>query len=555
MEVISRKMGSSETNVWVSDGSGTFELAQTDGTYLGAERGTKIIMHLRPEHENFADASSVQKTVEKYSNFVQFPIKVNGSLLNVVQAIWSRSGSDISDIEYQNFYEHMSGVKEAYRFKLHYSVEVPMSVKALLYMPTSNKEKMTFSDAGCRLDLYCKKILISKGCQDLLPNYLRFVKGVVDCEDLPLNISRENYQDSALMARLRGVLTKRVLRMLQEKAKRDPVEYKNFYKEFSINIKEGLHMDADNKKALTDLIRFDSSFGDFIALGDYVSAMKPGQTQIYFFLSPDQRAANNSAYMEPFRKHDIPVLFLTVGVEELILQQMGQYEGKTFISIESPQMNIPDSLKSKDKISHEFTLPEDDRHNFCLWVRNELQPVVANVVVSDKLVDSPAMVSSMMTAAMRQMMSMMDEGFDQKMFSENLTMEVNPNHEMVVKLNMLRKRNVGAANSLVRHMLDNALMNAGIEFDMKKFLTRMNVFLMQLVDHELEGGAVGGIGSELGDNDNDGNGSESGSEDEVIEGEVEEKVGDEYQKVSPTHEEILSEALGQKSHTKYSSKN
>lgn len=253
---------------------------------MAAERGTKIIIHLRPEHENFADESAVQKTVEKYSNFVQFPIKVNGNLLNVVQAIWARSPSDISEIEYQNFYEHMAGVKEAFRFKLHYSVEVPLNIKSLLYFPSTNKERMSFQDNVSKIDLYCKKILISKGCQDLLPGYLRFVKGVVDCEDLPLNISRENYQDSALMARLRSLLTKRVLRMLQDKAKRDPIEYKNFYKEFSINIKEGLHMDTDNKKALTELIRFDSSFGNFISLDDYIKAMKPGQNQIYFFLSP-----------------------------------------------------------------------------------------------------------------------------------------------------------------------------------------------------------------------------------------------------------------------------
>ena len=487
VEVISRKSGTSQTNTWVSDGSGTFEVFDSDPNDLQIPHGTKILIHLNAEQSHFSEIGEVRKAVERYSNFVQFPIKLDGETLNTVQAIWSRSPSEVSSEEYLNFYEHLSSTKEAFHFKLHYSVEVPLNIKALLYVPSKNKEMMFQNeDNSSKLDLYSRKILITKNCKELLPNYLRFVTGVVDCEDLPLNISRENYQDSSLMAKLKGLLTKRVLRMLQEKAKRSPAEYKEFFKNFHINIKEGLYTDHENQKTLLSLIRFDSSIGDHISLENYVENMKEGQDKIYFFLSQSKEAAENSAYMEPFTKYDLPVLFLGVHIEEMILQQLGQFEGKQFVNIESPQLTLPKNLKAKSQAVSEFELPEDERQNFCLWVRNELQPMVGNVVISEKLTDSPVMVSSMMSSGMRQMMSMMDQGFNVNQFHQNLTMEVNPDHEMVFKLNVLRKTNIKSANSLIRQLLDNAMMNANIPFDMKVFMNRMNLFITRLADFEIQ---------------------------------------------------------------------
>ena len=487
VEVFSRKVGEKQVNVWVSDGSGEFEVATAQDEELGIEHGTRIVIHLNSEQATFSNVTDVKKVIDKYSNFVQFPIKINGELVNTVQAIWSRPPSEISADEYLNFYEHVSSTKDSYRFKLHYSVEVPLNIKALVYIPNKNKETFAFMEENNNLDLYSKKILISKNCKELLPNYLRFVRGVVDCEDLPLNISRENYQDTNLMVKLKNLLAKRVLRMLQEKAKREPNEYKDFYKQFHMNIKEGLHTDHDNQKMLLSLIRFDSNIGDHISLDNYIENMKEGQDQIYFFLNQSKDMAENSAYMEPFYKYDIPVLFLSINIEEMILQQLGQYQGKKFVNIESPEMTIPKNLIVKDNVVSEFELAEDERQNFCLWIRNELQPLVSKVVISEKLIDSPVMVSSMMSSGMRQMMSLMDQNMDMNQFNQNLSMEVNADHEMIYKLNILRKTNIRAANSLVRHLLDNALMNAGIPFDMKTFMNRMNLFIVRLADFEIEG--------------------------------------------------------------------
>lgn len=487
VEVFSRKEGDSKVNVWISDNSGQYELGETSEEEFNQPRGTKIIIHLREEHRIFSEMAEIKKTIEKYSNFVQFPIKLNGEIVNTVQAIWSRQPSDISPEEYLNFFEHVSSSKDPYQFKLHYSVEVPLNIKALLYIPSKNKEAMNFYEDTNSVDLYSRKILISKNCKELLPNYLRFVKGVVDCEDLPLNISRENYQDTNLMIKLKSLLTKRVLRLLQEKAKRDKEEYKVFYNNYNMNIKEGLHSDEANIKILLTLIRFDSNIGNFISLEEYVKNMKEGQKNIYFFLAGTKDQAENSAYMEPFKKYDIPVLYLTINVEEVILQKLGQFEGFNFTNIESPNLSIPEQLTkdSDSEIVSQFKLPEEDRQNFCLWARNELQPLVTNAVISTKLVESPVMVTSLMSTGMRQMMSMMDQNFQLEQFSQNLTMEINPTHESIYKLNELRKKNVGLANNLLRHLLDNSMMNAGIYFDPKTYMKRMNLFITKLTDFEL----------------------------------------------------------------------
>lgn len=539
VEVFSRKLGTSDVNVWVSDGSGEFQVARASEDELGVEFGTKLVIHLSPEQHVFSEDKEVRRVVDKYSNFVQFPIKVNGELVNSVQAIWSRSPSEVSAEEYLNFYEHVSSTKENYLFKLHYSVEVPLNIKALLYVPSRNRETFTFADDNHKVDLYSKKILIAKDCKDLLPNYLRFVKGVVDCEDLPLNISRENYQDSNLMLKLRNLLTKRVLRMLQEKAKREPAEYKEFYKQFQLNIKEGLHTDHDNKKTLLNLIRFDSNIGDHISLDNYVENMKEGQEKIYFFLSQSKEVAENSVYMEPFYRHGIPVLYLTINVEEMILHQLGQYEGKEFLNIESPQLTIPKNLLSAQETISEFELPSDERQNFCLWIRNELQPLVTNVVISEKLTESPVMVSSMISSGMREMMYIMDQNVDTSQFNQNLVMEVNPLHEMIFKLNVLRKTNIRAANSLIRHLLDNAMMNAGIRVDMRTFMKRTNLFITRLADFEIDSAPAK---SPLLDTDSDvSNQSQDVSASDLSDAEVEASSSDFMS--DPNESEILLEAL------------
>ncbi len=191
------KSASGEGVRWVSDGSGEYEVSTV--TNLDFQRGTKIVLKLKPESREFAREQEVEKILKKYSLFITYPIKVNGQLVNNLQAVWYRDKRDVTEDEYERFFEHLANTKVPYKFKLHYSTDVPLTIKALFYVPSTHSEQMGIAQEQGGLHLYCRKVMIKERCQELLPPYLRFVKGVVDCEDLPLNISRETYQDSSLI--------------------------------------------------------------------------------------------------------------------------------------------------------------------------------------------------------------------------------------------------------------------------------------------------------------------------------------------------------------------
>lgn len=203
VNVISKPTLDKNGSLWISDGSGNFEISNISSNETGFERGTKIIINLKADCLNFCKFDEVKKIIQKYSNFINFPIYLNGEKLNLVGAVWARDKKEVTDEEYQKFWEYISGSQMGYKYKLHYSTDAPMSIKALIYIPTTHSEKYGFNAEENEVSLYSRKILIKAKCKDILPNWLRFLKGVVDCEDLPLNISRESYQDSALISKLK----------------------------------------------------------------------------------------------------------------------------------------------------------------------------------------------------------------------------------------------------------------------------------------------------------------------------------------------------------------
>ena len=198
----------------------------------------------------------MEKIVKKFSQFISYPIKLNGAVVNSLGAIWQRDKRDVTVDEYERFYEQLANTKIPYKYMLHYSTDVPISIKSVLYIPSTHSERQGLVQEAMDIHLYSRKVLIKEKCNELLPHYLRFIKGVVDCEDLPLNISRENYQDSNLIVKLRNVLTRRAIKMIDDEAKRDPVAYKKWYADFNAFLKEGIAVDSDNKDALFRLMRF-----------------------------------------------------------------------------------------------------------------------------------------------------------------------------------------------------------------------------------------------------------------------------------------------------------
>ena len=321
VEVFSKSAKSDKGTRWVSDGCGTYEVSDVEN--LDFERGTRIILKLLPESREFSQDAMVEKIIKKFSQFIGYPIKLNGAVINSLGAIWSREKRDVTADEYERFFEQMANTKIPYKYMLHYSTDVPISIKSILYVPSTHNERQGLMQESQDLNLYSRKILIKEKCGELLPHYLRFVKGVVDCEDLPLNISRENYQDSGLIIKLRNVLTRRVIKMIDDEAKRDPEGYKRWYADFNQFLKEGIAVDQDNKEALFRLLRVHSRNNGpktFVSLDDYINEMKEGQQKIYYLVNNQFEMGIKSPYMEPFKGSDLDVLILTNNVDEILFQ-------------------------------------------------------------------------------------------------------------------------------------------------------------------------------------------------------------------------------------------
>jgi len=270
---------------------------------------------------------------------------------------------------------------------------------------------------------------------------------------LPLNISRENYQDSGLITKLRNVLTRRVIKMIDDEAKRDGDKYKRWFADFGTFIKEGIAVDQENKDALFRLLRFVSRNGgssELVSIDDYISKMKAGQEKVYFIVNPHFDLALKSPYMEPFKGIDeIDVIVLTNNIDEILFQQMGEYKGKKFVSIESAYEEIQKDLGSKGEqdSASRSRIPEDDITGFCLWLKNELSDSIGKVSISKRLTNTPALVSGQMSSSMRIMMQMMEQGgqmpggMDMNKLAKDNTLELNAGHPIVVNLNQLRKVN------------------------------------------------------------------------------------------------------------------
>lgn len=293
-----------------------------------------MVLHLKQEHEGFTESTNFKQIINKYSNFINFPIAINGEGINLVKALWSRDKREVTEQEYLDFYQYLFGGSENYRYKMHFQSDVPLVIKSVLYIPRSHSEKFGMEQEKGDVSLYSKKVLIKKDCKaSLFPNFLRFMRGVVDCEDIPLNISRENYQDSALMAKLKSFLTKRVLKQIKTEAEKNPEEYAKWYEEFNIFIKEG-SLDPDFKKNVIDLNRYEiTGFEGLKTLKQYVEVKIATQDRIFFFFSPNKNSAKDSPYMYPLIQAGIPVLIATTHIDEFIFREIDTYEGLKFSNI------------------------------------------------------------------------------------------------------------------------------------------------------------------------------------------------------------------------------
>jgi len=277
--VFSREHGAAVGHCWKSTGDGAYELSEA--THVSA--GTKIVLKLKAGESKFASRYAVESNLRKYSSFVGFPVSVDGERANTIEALWTKGKNEVTQEQHNDFFRFIAQDFTDPRYTLHFSADAPLSIKALFYVPETHMEKWGMARQEAGVSLYSRRVLIQPKCEKLLPEWMRFVKGVVDSEDLPLNISRESMQDSALMRKLSNVLSRRVLKFLQERAKKDEVAYLSFFKEFGNYIKEGVCSDFDLKGEAAKLLRFESTAGaeeELISLDDYISRM----VRIYIYI-------------------------------------------------------------------------------------------------------------------------------------------------------------------------------------------------------------------------------------------------------------------------------
>jgi molecular chaperone HtpG len=468
VRVYTRSWRESESGLlWSSDGAGSYAIEESPGE----RRGTKVVVELKDECAEFSQDWRVREIIEKYSAFVSFPINLNGKRINTVQALWLRGKNEIKDEEYDEFYKFQAHDSEKPRLRLHFSADAPLSINALLFVPKDNTEKMGLSRLEPAVALYCRKVLIDARPKDLLPEWLRFLKGVVDSEDLPLNISRETMQDRSLVEKLNRVITKRFIKFLDEESRDRPESYGEFYKEFGVFLKEGAALDFANKDAITKLLRFESSLtekGKTTSLADYVSRMGPEQKDIYYLVGPSRDSIEAGPYIEGFRARNIEVLFCYETVDEYVMNNVREFDGKKLTAADHADVKLSEQPKA------EGSLPEDEVKALVGWLKESLGERVSEVRASDRLVDSPALAlnaDKFSSPHMRRIMKAMNKDGEQSPLRVNL--EINPHNAVIKRLASLRTEAPEKAKLVAEQILDNALISAGLLEDASGMVKRL----------------------------------------------------------------------------------
>ena len=468
VEVFSRSWKAGAQNLrWESDGKTGYEIEEVGEL----PRGVKIILHLNDASADFTQEYKVKTLIERYSNFVGFPILLEGKRVNEVEALWLKGKAEISEEEYKAFYQFACKAFDEPSYRLHFSADAPITINALIFAPGENPEKMGFGKVEGGVALYCKKVLIDAEPKGLLPDWLRFVKGIVDSADLPLNISRETMQDSALVRKLNGVISKRIIKMFEKEAEADPVKYRTFYGKFERFFKEGIATDYANKDALAKLLRFESSMteaGVLCSLTDYVGRMKDGQETIYYLVGQNRDQIESGPYVEAFKARGLEVIYFTDAVDEYVVDSLGEFDGKKLASIRHAGAELADLDNDGE------SLDEEQVSSLCEFLKEQLGDGVTKVSSGKRLVDSPVIAlvpQDGMSPQVRQMMKAMDENFKDEVKVE---LEINPRHPLIRKLAETRESNPEVAKLVAAQLLDNALISAGLLDDARETIKRMN---------------------------------------------------------------------------------
>ncbi len=498
VEVFSRKAGEPASNGvhWTSEGEGDFTVEDVEL----AQRGTSIVLHLREGEEEFADGWRLRSIVSKYSDHISLPIEMEKNeapaseeesdeatddkepvyeVVNKATALWTRSRSDITDEEYKEFYKHIAHDFEDPISWTHNRVEGKQDYTSLLYLPKRAPFDLYHRDAARGLKLYVQRVFIMDDADQFLPLYLRFIKGVLDSADLPLNVSREILQSNKNVDNIKSALTKRALDIISKLANNEPEDYKAFWKQFGQVLKEGPAEDHANKEKVCSLLRFASTHTgtkeQIVSLDEYIDRMKEGQDKIYYITAENYNAAANSPHLEIFRKKGVEVLLLTDQIDEWMMGYLFDYKDKHFINVAKGDLDLGSIESEEDKKQQEEV--EKTSEDLVKRLKETLESKVSEVKVSHRLTDSPACLvvgAYDMGAQMRQIM----EASGQKMPESKPTLEINPGHPLMEKLNAEVQDDRFLDLAMI--VFDQAALSEGKALeDPSAYVKRINSLLME----------------------------------------------------------------------------
>jgi len=489
VELTTRRAGTgSEHGVrWSSGGEGEYALEVVDKP----ERGTEVVLHLRDEHKEFADGWRLRSIIRKYSDHITFPVEmrkenageteeeaaeekaVEWERVNDANALWARPKSEISDEEYIEFYKHVGHDWEAPLSWVHNKVEGKTEYTSLLYIPGRAPLDLYAQEQTHGVKLYVKRVFIMDDADKMMPRYLRFVRGVIDSADLPLNVSREILQSNRILDTIRQGSAKRVLGMLEQMAKNDAEKYAKFWSALGNVLKEGVGEDFANQERIAGLLRFasthDPDAGQVVTLKDYIERMQADQDKVYYIIADSQDAALASPHLEIFRKKGIEVLLLSDRVDEWVMSHLTEFDGKSFQSITQAELELDEPSEEKEDV------PAEEREALIDRLKKTLEDQVADVRVSKRLVDSPAcLVTSGEDMSLHLQRLLKEVG--QQAPTVKPILEINPGHKLLKRA--ADEGDEARFDDIARVLYGQAMLAEGGQLsDSADFVSRLNRLL------------------------------------------------------------------------------
>lgn len=483
IDVVSRSYKKEENAaVWHSDGAGTFTVGPAEREH----RGTDIIIKLKQDAEEYADDFKIREIIRKHSNYIPYPIYLNDEKeqINATNVIWRSSASELKDEDYKTFYQNYTMDFNEPLKRLHLSIDAPVQMYALLFVPASAEKNMFTLRREDGLQLYARKVLIQDYCTDLLPRYYRFIQGVIDSEDIPLNVSRETMQANRVIVTLKKILTGKVTDMLKKWGTEAPEEYAKFWTNFGDFICEGIITEQDAKDALTPLLRFHTmNHGtEWRSLSDYFQEMKPDQKKIYYVLGDNLETLRNSPHTEKLRKDGIDVLLLDKVYDPFVMTALQKYQDMEIVNAasEAEKKDEPESAdEEKDKAKEQEKKEESPEHKAIIDIfKAALGDRVSDVRTTDRLVSSPArLVDS--EGAIPQEYQRIYKVMQQEYTAPKKVLELNPEHVLIQKA--AASDDAALRDQIIAQIYDDAVIMDGETPDQVAMLERIQNLMLKLL--------------------------------------------------------------------------